>query len=263
MEFEHIIMNVAVERAKSITAHETSYAPPVGSLDPDVPPDTFEAVRVSIDEGAWIEIEVNEDAINTAPPTKPLDELIPPAKYFWDLLIEIAQVRLHDGLGEGKADVELTLRDIPTGISTEALIDTMKQNVMTDAGSLVDFAALLNDTSVGDPDFYYYRPRLENPEELQGDYLYFVTPMDIRNDDAGAKTREYSSYEQPGFYADAELTSKVSTRQLIDDDDSHEKVKIEEGDVLYVKDDEGRRFKIEVGPKPERNEIALDVTRLD
>ncbi len=249
-EFERLIMELARTRAGEIGAQCTIYSPEGEVEDP------LQAVNVCMDEDAWTEIKVDPSVI--------LEDGPPPPSYFWDILIEVAQVRLHDGgIAEGDADIELTLRDVPVGVTTEDLVASIKSNLAADPAPLTDIAEIINDNAEGDPDFYYYQPSLSNPANVQGDYLYFVAPVDIRTDDYNIPVRPFDDYVSPGFYADAGLTQKVSDKQLIDDDSVHEKVKISEGDTLYIQDDEGRRFKIEVGPKPSEHKVALDITRLE
>ncbi|HVI01413.1 MAG TPA: hypothetical protein VM869_21995, partial [Enhygromyxa sp.] len=83
---------------------------------------------------------------------------------------------------------------------------------------------------------------------------------DIPVDDSGP-ARPYN-YENPGFFADAELTQKLSSTAEVDGDDTHEKIRIEPGDVLYVEDDADRVYRIDVAEKPSVYTIALDVTRV-
>ena len=60
----------------------------------------------------------------------------PPPAYFWDVLAEVAQIRLHDPakpgdapIAEGKADVEFTLRDIKIPLDEQALLDGIQKNL--------------------------------------------------------------------------------------------------------------------------------------
>ncbi|MCA9659783.1 MAG: acetyltransferase, partial [Myxococcales bacterium] len=184
--------------------------------------------------------------------------------YFWDVLIEVAQVRLHDGgIAEGDGDVSLTLRDVPVGVTTADLVAAIKENLANDPAPLTDIAEIINDNAEGDPDFYYYQPTLGNPEAIQGDYLYFVAPVDVRVKDDNSPVRDYAAYQKPGFFADAGLTQKVSDKAEIDGDVVHEKVKIAAGDTLYIMDDKGWTYRLDVGDKPSTNWISIDVTRLE
>lgn len=188
----------------------------------------------------------------------------PPPSYLWDALLEIAQVRLHDGgLAEGDADVELSLENIPLGIDSDTLTDTIRSNLMADPSSVVDVATQVIDTSRGNGDFYYYKadPRT-NPVDVVGDYLYFIVESDIAVDrTTGEPVRPYA-YAQPGFFADEALTNKVSSTRLLDGDTEHEKVRVVPGDVLYTADDEGKTFRIDVGPKTHEDRQRLTITRV-
>ncbi len=188
----------------------------------------------------------------------------PPAPtYLWDVLIEVVQTRLHDGgLAEGEADVEFTLRDVDVPLDVEAILEQIKANVAETPALLVDVAEKFNDTSAGDPDFFYYRPSPQAGAELEGDYLYFITAADIRKDETGQRVRPYG-YAKPGFFRDQALTDKASALTLIDGDSTHEKVKVAPGTVLFIQDDDNIRYRIDVGEKPSNSRVSLDITRLD
>lgn len=248
-EFEHILARAGELRAAQIEAHCTSYAPQ-GNVSTE-----FEAVKVCIDDGGWTTIDVDPSVILSSPPPSP--------SYFWDILVEVAQKRLHDGgLEEGEADIELTLRDVPVGVKTEDLVASIKQNLQNDPVALKDMAVELNDNAAGDADFYYYQPSTESGVAGKRDFLYFVAPEDIRKDEDGKPVREYT-YRSPGFFGDPELTDKRSTPDEIDGDAVHEKVEIKEGDTLYFEDDEGRRYEISIGKKPSAHRISLTLTRIE
>jgi hypothetical protein len=241
-EFEHLIMESAKRRTGLITPHCDEY-----KLGTDVV--AFEAC---IDAEGWTELTTFGDIGNPPPPA-----------YFWDILVEVAQVRLHDGgLAEGEGDVSFTLRDVRIPVDPDALLDQIKKNFRADPSALAAVAERVNDAAEGDADFFYYQPKLSNGLDLQGDYLYFVTEDDVRKDPNTAEPVRDYSYAKPGFFADPDLSDKVSSAQLIDDDDSHEKVKVRPGDVLYIEDDAGRRFKLTVGEKPSPSRITLDITRI-
>src|SRR5690606_7508390 len=180
---------------------------------------------------SWTTIAIDESVVLDSPPPAPA--------YFWDILLEVAQVRLHDGgLAEGEGDISFTLKQVPVGTTVDELVAQIKGNIQKNPAALSAIAELLNENTEGRADFYYYVPRHDNPEELRGDWLYFVTPADIENDDAGEPVRPYG-YKRPGFFRDAQLKDKASEVIAIDGDTSHEKVKIVPGDVLYMLDDEG------------------------
>ncbi|AUX26709.1 hypothetical protein SOCEGT47_072790 [Sorangium cellulosum] len=247
-ELEHILARAGELRAALIEDHCSSYGPQGTSTS------QFEPVEVCIDERGWTEISVDDSVVLEEPP--------PPPSYFWDILVEVAQKRLHDGdLAEGDANVEVTVRDVPVGVETDDLVARIKENLANDPAVLKDMAIELNDNAAGDADFYLYQPSTEGGVAGRRDYLYFVAPDDLRKDAAGARVRDYA-YENPGFFSDAELTKKVSTTEAIDGDALHEKVEVEPGDTLYFEDDEGRRYAIEIGDKPSAHRLSLTLTRI-
>lgn len=186
----------------------------------------------------------------------------PQASYVWDLLLEVAQVRLHDGgLKEGEGNVAFTVQNIPLGTTSSELEQRVKNNLRASPSSLLELTESVLASTSGAADFYYYRARLENPVEVQGDWLYFIIPDDIANGDDGAPVRAYS-YAHPGFYADAELTQKVSSVVALDGDTEHEKVRLDDHAELYVEDDVGALYRLTHGAKPSPNRIDLDVERV-
>jgi hypothetical protein len=195
----------------------------------------------------------------------------PPPMYLWDLMLEVAQVRLHDGpdpahpevdaLPEGTADTRFTLTDVPIGVTTEAISEAIRRNLEEDPSGLVSAASSLLDQSSGAPDFYYYQPRRSAAAEVQGDWLYYITADDIPVDATGAPLRDPARYTTPGFFADAPLTQKVSSTAPVEGDASHEKVRVAPGDVLYATDDSGSVFRIEVLAKPSPARLRLSITR--
>ncbi|WP_437811541.1 acetyltransferase [Sorangium sp. So ce1078] len=247
-EFEHILARAGELKAAQIEEHCSSYGPQ-GTSTSD-----FQPVKVCVDGTGWTEITVDNSIVLEEPP--------PPPSYFWDILLEVAQARLHDGgLAEGEANLEVTLRDVPVGVKTEDLVASIKENLAKDPAVLKEMAIELNDNAAGDADFYLYQPSTESGVAGQRDYLYFVAPDDIRKDDEGERVRDYA-YASPGFFADAALTKKVSSTEEIDGDALHEKVEVQQGDTLYFADDEGRRYEIRIGDKPSVHRLALTLTRI-
>ncbi len=203
------------------------------------------AFEACVDDTAWLTFETFNNA--GAPPA--------PA-YLWDLQMEMAQVRLHDGgLAEGAAEVQLTLHDLALGVPAEQLVRDIRANIVNNPRVMRAFAGAVSETTRGAADFYYYRPAAGSPHE--GDWLYFVAESDIPR---GARPYDYTA---PGFYADAALTRKVSSTQPIDGDDIHEKVQIEAGTPVYLRDDAGQVFQVDLASKPSRARVELKVTRLE
>ncbi len=185
----------------------------------------------------------------------------PPPSYLWDVLLEVGQVRLHDGgLAEGAGGVEFRLEDVGVGIDARTIEASIRDNLRADPASLIDVAAGVLDNGSGEADFYYVRPRPEGPPERQGDWLFFVTPGDLRAGEGGA-TRPYD-YERPGFYADEGLAQKVSTNEEVDGDVEHEKVKLDGLAALYAPGKKGAIYRVDVGPKPSQARRLVKVTRV-
>ena len=233
-EYERVILEMGRELEARITAHCDEYELGTGVV----------AFRACVDEDGWVEMETFNDLGNPPPPG-----------YLHDMILEIAQVRLHDGgIAEGEANVALSLTDVDVGVDPEALIEQTRENLEQNPEALREFASLITDSTVGDADVYYVRTGGE-------DWLYFVTEEDLRLDDEGRPVRDYG-YTAPGFFSDEGLTMKLSSTETIDGDSEHEKLRIAPGDVLYVGDDDGERFEIRVGSKPSRAWVSLEVTRL-
>jgi hypothetical protein len=186
----------------------------------------------------------------------------PPASYVWDMLVEIAQVRLHDGgLAEGKADVEFKLSDVPLGTDTATLEQKIRDNLRAAPSALTGIAEQIIDNTRGAADFYYYRTNPGNRPELEGDWLFFVGETDIEKDDDNQPVRSYH-YAHPAFYADAALTKKVSSTQALDGDTTHEKVRLADHPRVYCQDDEGAVFELSLSDKPSPSRIGLHIERV-
>lgn len=234
-EFERVILEMAREIEQQIPAHCDEYELGTGVV----------AFRACVDEDGWVTMETFNDLGNPPPPG-----------YLHDMILEIAQVRLHDGgIAEGEANVELSLTDVEVGVDPDELIEQARKNLEQNPEALREFASLITDSTVGDADVYYVRTGGE-------DWLYFVTADDIRLDDEGQPVRDYG-YSTPGFFADEALTDKLSSTETVDGDSDHEKLRIVPGDVVYVGDDEGQRYEIRVAEKPSRAWVSLEVTRVE
>ncbi|HLT35614.1 MAG TPA: hypothetical protein VK034_04995 [Enhygromyxa sp.] len=239
-EFERVVAEMTMLAAETIPPHCTNYELGTG----------VEAFSACIDETSWIEFQTFNNVGNPPAPS-----------YAWDVVLELAQVRLHDGgLAEGEADIAFTLTDVPLGIPAETIVEEIRENMAADPLALEDLAENQTANTFGFADFYYWRPKPGGASQWEGDWLFFVTQDDIPIDDNGP-ARPYN-YQNPGFFADANLTQKLSSTDEVDGDDSHEKLRIEPGDQLYVEDDTGRVYRIDVAEKPSVYTIALDVTRV-
>ncbi len=207
------------------------------------------AFESCVDDTAWVTFETFDNAGNPPMPS-----------YLWDLQLEMAQVRLHDdGVAEGDANVQFTIHDVLLGVRATQLKADIRNNIANNPRVLREFASAVVETTRGDADFYYYRPKADSKQE--GDWLFFVLESDIPRADDGERQRPYA-YASPGFYSDEGLTQKVSSTQDVDGDVLHEKVRLESGAPVYVGDDAGQVFRIELAGKPSRARVSLNVKRV-
>ncbi len=243
-EFERLIIEMARQRTELVGAHCDEYELGTG----------VQAFKACVDGTGWTEMTTFTDIGNPPPPA-----------YFWDVLAEVAQVRLHDPaspgdppIAEGEANVEFTLKNIEIPLDEAAILAAIKANLAANPAALADITEQLNNNSDGDADFYYYRPEAAAADD---DYLYFITEDDLRIDADGAPVRPYT-YAHPGFYADAALSKKLSKTTAIDGDTTHEKLKVSPGQTVFVEDDAGQVYQVAVGEKPGRSAVSLALTRV-
>ena len=197
-----------------------------------------ELFALALDEAGWLEIRT---FANAGPP--------PPPAYLWDVVLEIAQTRLHDGVVEGAGVGAFEFRDLLLGVGPVEIAEATRRTLASDPARLGPLASFVTENGVGATDVYY-RP-------LAGeDWLYFVQPDDLPLTAEGP-ARPYD-YETVGFFADPELTIRVSTRAAGD----HERVSVVPGDVLFVADDTGAAYQLEVLGKPSRARLELAVERV-
>lgn len=240
-QFERVVAEMTQLAVADVSDHCTTYELGTGV-------DVFNAC---IDATHWVEFETFNNQGNPPPPS-----------YAWDVVLELAQVRLHDGgLAEGEADIAFTLTDVPIGVSSDDIVAQIRENMAANPLALEDLAEALTANTVGFADFYYWKPKPGGDVQWEGDWLFFITPDDIPVGDEGP-ARPYE-YENPGFFADQALTQKLSSTAAVDGDVTHEKVRIAPGDTLYVEDDDGKVYRIDVADKPSPNYVALDVTRVE
>jgi hypothetical protein len=204
---EHTIVEAgyrAYHALWSETDYQRTLRYDVGSIE--------DAARIDWDRG-WVTVNTPGGIGNPPDPA-----------FIWDTLLEIAQVRLHDGgLAEGDADVEFELT-IPVGFTADELIESLRPELARQAetiaeelvgtGVLVEFPA----------DFFYRTgPR-------GGHVLFFRAPED-------APHTPYM-FTQPGFFSDPTLRERVSSTGPVAgfDDALHHKVEVSAGDTLYVMD---------------------------
>ncbi len=185
----------------------------------------------------------------------------PPPTYIWDLITEVAQIRVHDGgIPEGEANVTFVLEDVPLGLSMSDLITGVKASLQADPTALVQVAAKLFDNTWGEADIFYRWVRSAD-EPGGADYLFYIAPEDIPRDRSDTPIRPYT-YANPGFFADRDLTEQLATRERVDDDATHLKIRVEPGMTLFVGDEGDRAYRLTIGDKPSRARLSLTVERI-
>lgn len=234
-EFEAILIETARRFVSGLEPHCSSYSVGTGA----------EVFRACLEEDGWAVLTTFADIGDPPPPA-----------YFWDYDLELGQVRLHDGgVAEGEANAAFTLRDVSAGITAPELIERMRVNLEANPAALREYSSLLADNAEGAADFYYVR------SEGEEDWLFFVAEYDLELDADGDPVRPYA-YPEPGFFGDCERRRKLSSTIEIDGDIDHEKIRVDVGDAMFVVDDAGVCFRVEVARKPSRARIELEVTRM-
>jgi len=172
----------------------------------------------------------------------------PPAPtYWWDLVLELAQRRLHDGgIAEGQANLQLPLTGIPVPISAAELID--KARVLFEQQKSKLSAASVGDHSTYDTTCDVFAVRSATGAVA----LMFVTPADL----PGAKVQHLTA----GFFADAGLTKKVSTTADSGFSDvTHEKLVLDDGEArtVFARERSGAVWRMDVKRSASRVRVAL------
>ncbi len=174
----------------------------------------------------------------------------PPDQYLWELILEVGQVALHrfgdTTLPEGNANVRFTLYDVDVGLSADDIRAAMRPTLQAQRHTLSD--RLLGDyeKNNGAVDFFYRRGADNKP------YLFFVAESDPRPISA-------YNYDQPGFFADAELTTKLSdTAPGASGDRVHEKLSLSKGEtIVYVRDDVAAVYRLRFVVGDDAQEIRV------
>ena len=181
-----------------------------------------DAASISWDHG-WVTVST---VAGIGSPPKP--------GYWWDVVLELTQVRLHDGLAEGEADLHLPLPGVRVPITAEQLVANMRPVLESQKAELSE--AMVGDhSSYGSPCDVF----LVTGEDGQP-YLYYVRDEDIPGSSA--------LHAFGGFYEDAGLTSKRSTTASLGSGDTvHEKIRVDgTGEVVYAAETDGSVWRLEV-----------------
>jgi hypothetical protein len=160
----------------------------------------------------------------------------PPPQYAWDILLEVAQIRLHDGgVAEGKADLAFALKGLSIGLTADELVASVKPQLQAQSG---DLSKLIAGTSglAGSTCDLFFAP--QKPAQAPG-FLFFRA--------AGDEGGTYA-YAQPGFFADAGLTQKVSQAGPLPgtSDSTHEKLAATKGTKAFFRDNTAAVYQLEI-----------------
>ena len=229
--FEPMIAQMAVRFAERLQADCVRYTLGVGT----------EVYTACLDDEGWLSFETFNDV--GAPP--------PPA-YIWDMMLEMAQVRLHDGgLVEGQADASLTVTDLPLGVTADALVASIRANVAANPAALRELAEATNPMTRGAADLFYQR------DEATGvDWLRFVEPGDLPRGPDGARVRPYA-YAAPGFFRDPALTIRAEGSGESD----ALSIRVAPGETYFVADDLGGVYALEIEGKEAPSRLRIGLSR--
>jgi len=215
--FEHIVADIAYSQlhrrfASNDFKHNKVYN--AGSI--------MNAATLDWDHG-WVTIQAVAGLGNPPPPL-----------YAWDLLNEVAQVRLHDqGLAEGEADLQFTLDRLPIGLSADQLTEILRPTLAGQEGLLSSMLVGSSSLAKSTADIFF-----AVPEDGGDGALVFRAPGD---------SGENIDYPHPGFFADEALTQKLSSTDpgYGLDDNVHEKLTAAPG-TYFAEDAEGHVRKLVV-----------------
>ncbi|MBC7171272.1 MAG: hypothetical protein H5U40_02535 [Polyangiaceae bacterium] len=171
----------------------------------------------------------------------------PPPTYVWDILSEVAQLRLHEGgIPEGGVNLAFLLEKLPIGLDAAGLIEALRPKLQSQAGELADRLVSPDGLVASGVDFYFVAGN-------DGPGLLFFRAA---GDAAGTYT-----YDAPGFYSDAARTTKVSTTNALPgtNDTTHEKIVPSEGARYFFADDGGDVYELEI-VTVDAEGVALRVT---
>ncbi|MET0285010.1 MAG: hypothetical protein ABW352_11085, partial [Polyangiales bacterium] len=135
----------------------------------------------------------------------------PPPLYVWDFLMEVGEARLHDdGVAQGAGDMAFPLRQLPIGLTADQLVEKLRPKLNEQEDKLSELLVGSAGLATSKADVYYV------PAGDTGALLFRLP------DDAGGGV----TYAKPGFFADAQLTQKVSSTAagFGSMDTTHEKV---------------------------------------
>jgi len=179
----------------------------------------------------------------------------PPPQYLWETISEVGQVALHNTgsatLPEGGVNVAFSLQGINVGLSADGIRTAMRPRLQEQRQKLSD--RLLGDyeKNNGPVDFFYRRGVDNLP------YLFFVAASDPR------PVATYG-YKKPGFFAEPELTTKLSnTAAGTSGDSTHEKLllPLNQTTTVYMRDDTDQLIRLRFVVGADASEIEVSVAK--
>ena len=156
----------------------------------------------------------------------------PEPTYAWDVLTEVAQLRLHEGgIPEGQADLAFRVAALPIGLNADDLIDTLRPTLQAQEAELAS-RIIDGDTVVASGVDFFWEPAGSTG------FLFFVAPSDLGGG---------YPYERPGFFTDASLTTRSSTTGALGTNDTvHHKLVPVAGQSHFFEDDEAAVYRLDI-----------------
>jgi hypothetical protein len=178
----------------------------------------------------------------------------PPPQYLWELISEVAQVALHkppgSSIAEGAANVAFTLKQVDVGLTASEIRTAIRPELQKQRAKLSDKLLGNYKANNGAVDLYYRRGADAKP------YIYFVDDSDPLPDSS-------YSYSKVGFFAEPELTTKVSATAIAGSGDTaHEKLALPQGETtVYMRDESTGVFRLRFVVGSDTDEIEVYVSR--
>lgn len=184
--------------------------------------------------------------------------LAPDPQYVWELILEIAQVRLHQTpfgtIPEGEANVAFDLRDIPIGLTGPQAAEAVRPFLQEQASLVSHF--LLGDfrKNNGRVDLFWRRTEDGNPT------LFFIGREDLNPSDP-------YPWPRPGFFSDPDATQQIGRTQLSGvSDTTHLKWQPPPGvSHVYVVDRQGQIHRLDLflgDPSDPRAPLVIEASRV-
>jgi len=184
------------------TGYEYTHVYDAGNID--------EVATVHWDRG-WLTITTKGDLGSPPPPA-----------YIWDLVLDVVQERALDGgIAPFGGSLLFDMAAIPVGLDADQLIAQLRPTLQEQAVEMSDVLVGREQIAASGADFVF-----------QPGFLVFRSP-----DDSAAPY----GYANPGFFADAALTERVSEIA-----DGHHRAPTTPGATYYFEDDEAVVYRVDV-----------------